>query len=72
MGVMGLRIPPRQWQISAEGFEIGPHDEPSVVAAIERGQLSQGHCRLVGDLRWRKIAEEPRFAEAVRRAAVAI
>jgi hypothetical protein len=59
----------RTWQVSAAGFPIGPHEESAVIAAIEAGVLPQGLCRPAGELRWRKLDEEPPFAEALRRIA---
>jgi len=66
---MPIQLPPRKWQISAPGFAVGPYDEPYLVEAIARGDLLEGHCRPVGELRWRRLKEEPRFAEALRRSA---
>jgi hypothetical protein len=66
---MSLPSPRRRWQISAAGFPIGPHDEAEVIAAIDSGLFQQALCRPVGELRWRKLEEEPEFAEALRRIA---
>jgi hypothetical protein len=60
------------WQLSAPGFEVGPHDEAAVVAAIERGDLRVGQCRRLGETKWRRLNEEPIFAEAIRRSSGAI
>jgi hypothetical protein len=61
--------PPCRWQLSAEGFPIGPHDEKWIIEAIERGDILMGLARPAGELRWRKLKEHPPFAEALRRAA---
>ena len=60
---------PRLWQIFCEGYPMGPHAEPDLIEAIERGQLLTGQCRPLGDLRWRALKSEPIFAEALKRAA---
>jgi len=56
----------RQWQISAEGFTIGPHDEEYVIEVIEAGRLTTGHVRPVGELRWMALADHPPFADALK------
>jgi hypothetical protein len=66
---MPLRIPARKWQISAEGFPPGPHEESAVIAWITNGELLEAYCRPTNELKWRKLKEEPRFAQALRRAA---
>jgi len=57
----------RSWQLAAPGFELGPHDEEAVLAAIDRGDLRVGRCRPLGEHEWRRLTEEPIFAEAIRR-----
>ena len=57
----------RCWQLKAPGFELGPHEESAVVAAIERGDLRAGRCRPLGEQQWRPLREEPVFAAALRR-----
>jgi hypothetical protein len=57
---------PRQWQIAAEGFPIGPHDERFVIEAIETGRLTQGHVRPTGELKWRALDDHPPFAAALK------
>ena len=65
-GLMGL-AEEQYWQLAARGFEPGPHEQSDVVAAIERGDLIAGRCRRLGEQEWRRLADEPVFAEAVRR-----
>jgi hypothetical protein len=67
---MKASLPPLcKWQLSAEGFPIGPHDEKWIIEAIERGDILMGLARPTGELRWRQLKAHPRFAEALRRAA---
>jgi hypothetical protein len=59
----------RLWQVSCDGFPVGPHEESALIDAIERGALLTGQCRPVGELRWRTLKSEPQFAQALKRAA---
>lgn len=60
---------PRAWQLAAENFSIGPHDESFIVDAIERGEILKGRVRRMGEMRWQEFGDHPPFAEALRRAA---
>jgi hypothetical protein len=57
----------RQWQVSAEGFPIGPHEEDYVIDAIEAGRLTIAHVRPAGELKWMALGDHPAFADALRR-----
>jgi len=59
----------REWQLAAENFPIGPHDEAFIVAAIERGEILKGQVRRMSEMRWRELSDHPPFAQALRRAA---